>query len=324
MKKLTLIQFLERANQKHNNFYDYSKVEYINSTTLIAIICPIHGEFKQRPDKHLLGNKCRLCSNDKLSKEKLKCNKIFIEQANQIHNYKYDYSLVEYSGAFNKIIIICPEHGRFEQQAKHHIKGIGCKKCGYSRNSIILRYTTEEFIKKAKQVHKDGYDYLEVKYIDSKTKIKIICKKCNKSFFQEPAIHLYGQGCPVCNISKGEIKIKNWLDKNNINYTTQESFKEANNPCRNPETNAYLKFDFYLPDYKLCIEYDGVQHFKPWSFTNNRDPIFKKKNLEYNQYRDKIKTQYCLNNSFRLLRIPYTKFKNIEKVLENTVYGSNK
>ena len=75
------------------------------------------------------------------------------------------------------------------------------------------------------------------------------------------------------------------------------------NDCYNPETNVRLRFDFYLPDYNCCIEYDGIQHFEGWS-----NSLL---NLRDNKYRDNIKEEYCKNNNIRLIRIPYTDFDKI-------------
>ena len=87
-----------------------------------------------------------------------------------------------------------------------------------------------------------------------------------------------------------------------IFFIKQKSF----NNCRNPKTNKKLFFDFYLPDYNCCIEYDGVQHFEESSLCSDT--------LEERQYRDNIKNQYCKDNNIKLIRIPYTDFKilNIE------------
>lgn len=98
----------------------------------------------------------------------------FIKKAKKIYGDKYDYSLVEYNGIYNKIKIICPIHGIFEQIPKSHLK-YECQKCGHikTRNSKFL--TTEKFIIKAKKIHGDKYDYSLANYISAKTPVKIIC-----------------------------------------------------------------------------------------------------------------------------------------------------
>lgn len=118
--------------------------------------------------------------------------KQFIEKANKIHNYKYDYSLSTYLDNRQKIKIICFEHGEFEQQAGSHLAGKGCIKC-----KGLNKSTTEEFINKAKEIHGDKYDYSKVIYKNNFTKVKIICCK-HGEFEQIPHNHLNGSICLKC------------------------------------------------------------------------------------------------------------------------------
>ena len=97
----------------------------------------------------------------------------FIERSNIKHNFKYDYSKSFYIKSKEKVCIICPIHGEFWQQARKHMNGDGCPKC--ARNA---QHTTESFIRKAKQIHGDKYDYSKVEYVNNHTKICIIDKEC--------------------------------------------------------------------------------------------------------------------------------------------------
>jgi hypothetical protein len=117
--------FLEKANIKHNNKYDYSECKIINSKIKVNIICPIHGTFEQRPNDHLNGYGCGKCGGTK----KL-TNDEFINKANIKHNNKYDYSECNYVSTKNKVNIICPIHGMFEQIPNNHLDGKGCRQCG--------------------------------------------------------------------------------------------------------------------------------------------------------------------------------------------------
>ena len=96
----------------------------------------------------------------------------FIKKAREVHGDKYDYSKVEYVKSKAKVTIICPEHGEFLQTPQKHLYGQGCPKCGHKSE-----LTTEEFIKKAREVHGDKYDYSNVEYVDAKTNVCIICKQ---------------------------------------------------------------------------------------------------------------------------------------------------
>ena len=156
--------FIEHAREVHGDKYDYSKVNYINSTTEVTIICPVHGEFKQKPIFHLQGCGCKKCSSKKYTTEK------FIEAARNIHGDKYDYSKVDYVDCFTDVTIICPVHGEFQQTPHIHLQGAGCSECSGHK-----RYTTETFIAAARKVHGDKYDYSKVEYINSYTEVTIIC-----------------------------------------------------------------------------------------------------------------------------------------------------
>ena len=188
--------FIKQAKEIHGDKYDYSKVEYVNSHTKVCIICPEHGEFWQKPNSHLLGNGCPKC----YGKFK-KSTEIFIKQAKEIHGDRYDYSKVEYTGKANKICLICPEHGEFWIRAENHTnQKQGCPKCGNLKKGQEKKLTKEIFIKQAKEIHGDKYDYSKVEYINSHTKICIICPE-HGEFWQTPSSHLQGEGCPKCNKS---------------------------------------------------------------------------------------------------------------------------
>jgi len=147
-------------------------------------------------------------------------NSEFILICNMIHNNYYDYGLVEYINNNTKVKIICPEHGTFYQNPKSHMRGIGCKKC-----KGLYSLTTEEFIKIAKEIHGDIYDYSLVEYINNKTKVKIICPE-HGPFYQTPNNHLKKKSkCPFCNIKNKSLTIDIFIEKskkvhdNNFDYS---------------------------------------------------------------------------------------------------------
>ncbi|MDR0675740.1 MAG: hypothetical protein LBF97_01715 [Elusimicrobiota bacterium] len=293
----TTEQFIKQAKEVHGDKYDYSLVEYINNYTKIKIICPEHGVFEQIPKHHLNGSKCKKCINKKRSLDKTYTLNIFIQKAKEVHGDKYDYSLVEYINSETKIKIICPIHGVFEQTPHLHIRGSGCRKCYNKKISKRLSKTTEQFIKQAKEVHGDKYDYSLVEYKDERNKIKIICKK-HGVFEQQPIVHLIQKcGCPICNESKGEKEVFNILLEKNINFIIQHKFED----CKNKRK---LPFDFYLPEHNMCIEYQGIQHYKPKFGLD-----------EFNKtiLRDKIKKEYCEKNNIKLIEIRYN--ENIKEKL---------
>ena len=126
----------------------------------------------------------------------------FIQQANSIHNGKYDYSKVEYINSKEKVCIICPKHGEFWMIPNNHLRKHGCPKCKSEKIALSKRYNSNVFIKKAKNVHGNKFDYSNLEYIDSKTKVVIKCNVCKKEFKQTPRDHLQGYGCPYCGGTK--------------------------------------------------------------------------------------------------------------------------
>ena len=198
-KKYNNLIFIKESTQIHKNKYDYTKVKYINCNTKVCIICPEHGEFWQTPRCHLRGSGCPKCGKISTQTSNTMLQEDFIRKAKEIHNNKYIYTNVIYKNNREKVNIICPIHGEFEQSPSKHLRGQGCPKCCGNVKKI-----TEDFINEAINVHGNEYDYSKSNYIGTNTKVEIICKK-HGSFFQTPKNHLKGQGCPEC--SKLQISI---------------------------------------------------------------------------------------------------------------------
>lgn len=186
-KRLTTEDFIARSVAVHGDKYDYSDAIYVNSTTKIIITCSIHGQFTQRPPAHMKGGGCEQCGGSK----RLTTDD-FILRSRAKHGDKYNYSESVYVNSITKLTIICPIHGRFEQNAMDHLVGKGCRKCG---GSEIL--STDIFLDRAEKVHGDTYIYSSVEYVNIDTHIKIICKK-HGEFMQTPYKHLLGRGCMIC------------------------------------------------------------------------------------------------------------------------------
>ena len=156
---------------------------------------------------------------------------------------------------------------------------------------------TVKYINEVSKFHNFYYDYSLVIYKNAHTKIKIICP-VHGIFEQRPCNHTKGVGCPSCRESHGEKEIKKILDKKNISFIYNKRYKECR--YKNP-----LPFDFYLPDYNICIEYDGEQHFRSWNRWGGDEA------LRTQKIRDKIKTDFCAQNNITLIRISYN-----ENILE--------
>ena len=198
-------QVIDRFKNAHGDRYDYSQVQYINSKRKIKIICKEHGVFEQTPEKHQYQG-CSKCVNKNITNEE------FIQKSKITHGKKYDYSLVEYKNSLTFVEIKCDIHGIFKQTPKNHLK-YGCTKCGSKRVSDKLKLTLDEFVNRAKNIHKDNYDYSLVDYKNSSVKIKIICLK-HGVFKQSPNSHLRGEGCSKC----GDDRVSAKLKSNTINF----------------------------------------------------------------------------------------------------------
>jgi very-short-patch-repair endonuclease len=282
----TTEDFTRRAIEKHGDKYDYSLSNYITWDIKVKIICPEHGEFEQLPLAHIAGGGCKKCNNIKIKERNSSNTEDFIKKCRNKHRDKYDYSLVNYTHVHKKVKIICPVHGVIEQTPQKHLNTQGCPLCDKS-----LKLDKESFVEKCNKIHDNKYDYSLTNYINSRTKIEIICKKHGK-FEQLAGNHLKGIGCPLCNESKGETTISNILKINNINFNRQHTFD-------NCKKKIFLPFDFYLPELNTCIEYDGIQHFEIVNYFGGENA--------FNQIieNDKIKNEYCLKNNIRLIRIKY-------------------
>jgi hypothetical protein len=290
VKEEAQFNFIEKSKEIHNNKFDYSLVKYIGNNKKVEIICPIHGVFLQTPQHHLKGG-CNQCSfyNRFLTKDE------FIEKSNSVHGLKYDYSLVNYVNNRTKVAIKCENGHIFEQLPFSHMQGKGCETCYYDKLRIKNK---EEFIEKCKSLYDDTYCYDNINYFNNDTKLDLYCNihKCTSS--RTPFQIIRGQTCNMCTtVSKGEEKIKNILVEKKINFQTQKIFKE----CR----NIYpLRFDFYLLDYDLCIEYNGIQHYESLEFFGGDEK------LRYTQNNDTIKSNYCKDNNIKLEIIRFD--ENIE------------
>lgn len=288
--------FIEKAKQVHGDKYDYSKVVYINSLTKVCIICPKHGEFWQKPGKHLYGYGCAKCGYEKLHFLKKKSKDDFIKDAKKIWGDKYDYSKVEYVNNVKKVCIICPKHGEFWQTPANHLSGYeGCREC-----SGDFIFNTKNFITESSNKHHNFYDYSKSIFENNNTKITIICP-IHGEFKQRAYNHaILGQGCPKCkSISILEKEVRYILDKNNIVYEEQKKF-----PWLGIQT-----LDFFIPQFNIAIECQGRQHFIDGCFNEPLNIIEKRDIKKYN---------LCLKNNINIF---YVKNKNY-KHMNTEIYSS--
>ena len=296
----TTEQFIEEAKRIHGDKYDYSKVKYIDGHTKVCIICPKHGEFWQEACKHVTHKKsgCPICAKER---QRLTTEE-FIRRAKEVHGDKYDYSKTEYVNQKTKVCIICPKHGEFWQLPYGHLEGKGCPKCVNN-----TKLTTEEFIKRARKVHGNKYDYSKVSYKGLEENVCIVCPE-HGEFWQRPRHHILGFkcGCPKCSMSKLESFVIEVLNRNNVEFIHECSKK-------NLDWLGRQRLDIFIPKMKLCIECQGIQHFKPESFGGNRN---KNESLEKNIKNDIIKFEKCTKNNIKIIYIVEDK----KDVIDNVIY----
>lgn len=228
----------------------------------------------------------------------------FIKKAKQIHGDKFDYSETKYERSCLKVKIKCNRCNQyFLQTPNSHLTGNGCPYCKNELNGIKQMKSQEQFIKEATEIFSELYDYSWVEYKGAHHKVKILCNKCKRFFYKSPDKHISTkQGCPYCSktASRGEKEVANWLLKNNIKFIQQKRFKD----CKDIRT---LPFDFYLPDYDVCIEYQGRQHYikdKHSKFLKNIT------DLAYIKQHDTLKKQYCMKKGIKLIEIIFDKNTN--------------
>lgn len=323
MKKLTQEQAILRAIDVWGDTYDLSLFKYVNSRSIAKVICRIHGEFEIKVNNFLNGHGCPKCGHNSINVKKhilqmAKTTDDFIAEASIVHQNKYDYSKTQYKNSHTKVCIIChnidektgAEHGEFWQEPSNHLNGNGCPRCN-SQNISLRRATPyDNFVFKANSVHCNKYLYPTNEYkTGSNVKIGIICPK-HGLFYQRASAHIAGQGCPQCTESKGEKRIADWLEINNINYIYQY---KINLPAILFSKNI-IWVDFYLPNHNIIIEYNGEQHYRRCNHWHRTEDEFRDQLC-----RDKRLREYCKTNKIRLIEIPYTEIDKIEVYLKSKI-----
>lgn len=196
--------------------------------------------------------------------------------------------------------ITCKVHGEITQRAGDHLVGKGCKACAKR-----AKVEDHEYIARMNSAHENRYMYDRFHYIDRHTMVAVTCPK-HGDFQILPYNHLAGNGCYKCKSSRGEKRIRQWLDQHGLVYEQQKRFDS----CRG--TRYPLPFDFFIPSHKLLIEFDGEGHFVPIvrkKMTHEQaDAVF-----ERTQRYDGLKNKWVTANRFKLIRIKYD--QNIDDVL---------
>lgn len=274
---------------KDNQTYTKAQDKYI-------YICPKHGEYYRSWSKHKdrkICGKCKIINKNK---------KEFIRKCKEGNK---DLPMSEYKDSHTKVKFMCKIcNSVYFQTPDVHLRcsGSGCSSCGNDIISRKLSFDNEYYVKLCVN---NNIDIPIEKYKNMNTRIKHKCSICGNEYKISPYEHLRGYGCPLHKYSKGENLILNFLNKNNIKYIFQNKFEDLKNI-------SYLSYDFYLPDYNILIEYQGIQHYKPTSFGDKGTKKVYNKFLIQKEH-DRLKKEYAKNNGYNLLCIPYT-YDNQEKI----------
>lgn len=237
--------FRKLFEEKFKDRFEFDDNDFINWNVKIKFTCKIHGSWMSKPCTVLRGvHSCPKCNKDS---ERLSLEN-FIKRGNKLFNNFYDYSKVEFNAVADYVDIGCPKHGFFKQRADSHLMGNGCLLCSHERKTS----NRDEFIRKAKEIHGDKYDYSLVEYRHNKAKVDLICPKHGK-FKIKPNVHLSSKsGCPRCRESTGERRTAIALEKLSIPFEREHVIK-----------NYPYRFDFFLPTLDIFIEFHGKQHYEP-------------------------------------------------------------
>lgn len=269
---------------------------YTNVDAKVDVFCKTHGLFS-RSIYSILHRKypCPKCSpTGPKGWEFIK------EGLYKKHGNRYDYSLMDNGGysAQQPLKIICVEHGVFSQLLGEHKNGSNCPRCVEKEK----RKTINNFLHESIEKHGNMYSYENVfTYFDTyNDKLPIICKK-HGEFWQRAGDHSRGVGCPSCNqSSRGESRIKKYLIDNLIVFEVEKSFDDF----KTTKGSKY-RFDFYLPEYNILIEYDGLQHYT--------DTLYNNYDVSNQVTIDEAKNSYATSKGITLIRI--NSLDNIDKSL---------
>jgi very-short-patch-repair endonuclease len=297
--------FISESIKLHGNVYTYDYTNYINNKTKVIVTCKLHGNFETSPNHHLSKIRKHGCPKCGRIKRGKKIRITFDEFINRIPKVLKKFRL--YKSTFFKLdkpmLFKCLKcNTKFLRKPTTMLKlnDTQCPECYIEYRRDLYRSNTADFIAKAIAVHGDKYDYTWVNYIDQYTDIEIFCNSCKKMFKQKPAVHLAGSGCKRCRKTTGEHKVSDFLIENKIDFVEQYKITEEHNRFR---------FDFYIPSINTLIEYDGHLHFIAVDFFGGE------KTLQKQKRRDKLKNQLAKKHNYKLIRINYKSFYNLEEVL---------
>ena len=252
---------------------------------------------------------CRqIKTNEKYKKER---QQSLYERAVEFCNEKGYDLLTNKSNIVNSDSLVtyrCPKHGTFTTKIYALVLHHGCSDCQHESNAKTRTLSSEEVFYRIKDsggklLNKEEYSGWYVR------NLKIVCPICQQHYFVTSLYQFLrnpDMACKECSRSKsmGERKIAQYLKEHNIDFIDEHRFID----CRDANP---LPFDFYIPNYNVCIEYQGEQHYRPINFFGGKEAFIKRKS------HDQMKYEYCKNNNIQLIAIHYSDFDNLYNILNN-------
>lgn len=319
-KKLTKEDFINKATYVHKGYFTYEHCDFTKVSSPVTVTCPLHGDIIVKASNHLNGANCKKCQLEGVKHEIQRLPQVnkstrklttedFIQRAKEFWGDRYVYDEnTKYEKANKPLIITCREHGQFSITPNHFLSGRGCPYCGKNKKK-----TTEEIVNEIKEAQPySDYDYSYVEYRGIHKNITLKCNKCGTIFSNAPSnLITYKNGCPGCNASQLELEMKDFLKRNNILFVEQKTFDWLKH-------KSNLKLDFYLSEYDVAIECQGIQHFKDVCFDGKTSSLLE------NQTRDKTKKELCNQNNVKIyyysnfhIEFPYYVYEDKETMLND-------
>jgi very-short-patch-repair endonuclease len=289
-------EFIRRATSKHGGRYSYALTNFTSTKKKVHVSCPTHGRFEQSASAHLYrGQGCPGCSEESNRGSAAE----FIAHATALFGERFSYDKVTYVDSKTHVTITCSLHGDFEQSPNCHLRSVeACPPCGRASTGMVSRSTTERFIESAREVHGDRYDYSASEYTHVRGAVRILCHE-HGEFSKLPVDHYAGSGCPACRETRGESAVRQVLEAEGIEFSSQWGHPTLRHI-------RPLRFDFAIPARMIAIEFDGGQHFAPVNFRGGMTDEQMSKTFEAVVLRDAIKTRWAKDNGWHLVRLSNT------------------
>ncbi len=267
------------------------------------MICKVDGYiWTPTPHSLLKGHGCPKCAG-----VKRKTHNEFINELKAINDKIIIIS--EYIGDKRQILCKCLiDDNEWYSTPNNLLRGEGCPICGAKSRAEIVTKSNDEFVHQLKEIN-DNIIPLS-KYQGRSKEVDCQCSKCGHIWQSTGDKLLSGYGCPVCRESHGEKKIRNYLLNNNYYFESQKRFSDLKGWNR----KGSLSYDFYVPKYRLLIEYQGQFHDGSSTIGFQTD-----KQLGIQIINDRIKRKYAENNGYKFLEIWYCDLDNIESILDKTL-----